>query len=107
MAAHPAARASTEAAVQPWRTPGSAITTIPRTPAHLFPRVASSSYEASGTKVVNPGADLSSAPVHYGEPATVTTKRGVMRDLPHQTLPTALGGRIEAADVLTHNEGNA
>jgi hypothetical protein len=28
-------------------------------------------------------------------------------DLPHQTLPTQLGGRIEAAEVLTHNEGNA
>ncbi len=28
-------------------------------------------------------------------------------DLPHQTLPTQLGGCIDAAEVLTHNEGNA
>ncbi|MEV4513585.1 hypothetical protein AB0K00_32035 [Dactylosporangium sp. NPDC049525] len=28
-------------------------------------------------------------------------------ELPHQTLPAQLGGRIEAAEVLTHNQGNA
>ncbi|GAB3836983.1 hypothetical protein ACFPIJ_17350 [Dactylosporangium cerinum] len=28
-------------------------------------------------------------------------------DLPHQTLPARIGGRIETAEALTHNEGNA